>query len=108
MENKRLWAVMFVLLAFTLAGCTSTESMGSFWLGDDGEISHDEKPVPVPRGSGLVYTPDSRDREYQQYVTVEPGYRDPLHHGFFPSRKSTFYDNSPSGRGDPFHYTPAQ
>ena len=44
MENKRLWAVMFVLLAFTLAGCTSTESMGSFWLGDDGEISHDENP----------------------------------------------------------------
>ena len=86
MENKRLWAVMFVLLAFTLAGCTSTESMGSFWLGDDGEISHDENPVPVPRGSGLVYTPDSRDREYQQYVTVEPGYRDPLHHGFFPSQ----------------------
>ena len=70
MENKRLWAVMFVLLAFTLAGCTSTESMGSFWLGDDGEISHDEKPVPVPRGSGLVYTPDSRDREYVRILPV--------------------------------------
>jgi TolB-like protein len=33
-----------------------------------------------------VYTPDSRDREYQQHVAVEPGYKDPLHQGFFPSQ----------------------
>lgn len=73
-------------LLLGLTGCANTQSGGSFWLGDDGEISHDAKPVPVPRGSGLVYTPDSRDREYQQHLAVEPGYRDPLRSGFSPSQ----------------------
>jgi TolB-like protein len=73
-------------LMLTLSGCSNTQSVGSFWLGDDGEISHDAQPVPVPRGSGLVYTPDSRDREYQQHLAVEPGYRDPLRSGFSPSQ----------------------
>lgn len=70
----------------SLSGCSSTDSIGSFWLGEDGDITHDAEPVPVPRRSGLVYTPDSRDREYQQHVAQDPGYKDPLHQGFFPSR----------------------
>lgn len=78
--------LMAGVVVMTLSGCTSTDSIGSFWLGEDGEITHDAEPVPVPRRSGLVYTPDSRDREYQQHVAVEPGYKDPLHQGFFPSQ----------------------
>lgn len=72
--------------AVLLSGCTTTDSIGSFWLGESGEIRHDAEPVPVPSRSGLEYTPDSRDREYQQHVAVEPGYKDPLHTGFFPSQ----------------------
>ena len=40
----------------------------------------------MPNRSGLVYTPDSRDRQYQQHVEVEPGYKDPLHHGYAPAQ----------------------
>jgi TolB-like protein len=83
---KRLIALLAMGLTVNLTACTSTESIGSFWLSDDGEISHSAEPVPVPRGSGLVYSPDSRDREYQQHVAVDPGYRDPLHQGFSPSQ----------------------
>jgi TolB-like protein len=83
---KRLIALLAMGLAANLTACTSTESIGSFWLGDDGEISHSAEPVPVPRGSGLEYHPDSRDREYQQHIAVDPGYRDPLHQGFSPSQ----------------------
>jgi TolB-like protein len=83
---KRLIALLAMGLTVNLTACTSTESIGSFWLSDDGEISHSAEPVPVPRGSGLVYSPDSRDREYQQHVAIDPGYRDPLHQGFSPSQ----------------------
>ena len=80
------WAAVGVMLSVCMTGCTSTESMGSFWLGEDGEITHHAEPVPVPSRSGLEYTPDSRDRQYQQHVEVEPGYKDPLHHGYSPSQ----------------------
>ncbi|MDO6568720.1 FlgO family outer membrane protein [Alteromonas sp. 1_MG-2023] len=83
---KRLVALLALGLAVNLAACSSTESIGSFWLGDDGELSHSAEPVAVPSGSGLEYSPDSRDREYQQHVAVDPGYRDPMHQGFSPSQ----------------------
>lgn len=84
--NFRLITALVALASITLSGCTNTASMGSFWLGDDGTITHDAEPVQVPNRSGLVYTPDSRDRQYQQHVAVDPGYKDPMHHGFFPSQ----------------------
>ena len=83
--KKRLTCAL-VFCGLSLSGCTSTKSIGSFWLGEDGEITHHEEPVPVPSRSGFQYTPDSRDREYQQHVAVEPGYKDPLHNGYSPSQ----------------------
>ncbi len=87
-KKARTGLMLLALLsaASILGGCASSGSMGSFWLGDDGDINHDAEPVSVPRNSGLVYTPDSRDREYEQHVAVDPGYRDPIHQGFFPSQ----------------------
>ncbi|WP_394223264.1 FlgO family outer membrane protein [Alteromonas gracilis] len=78
------WMAIGAVLSLCMAGCTSTESIGSYWLGEDGEITHHAEPVPVPKRSGLQYTPDSRDRQYQQHVAVDPGYKDPLHHGYSP------------------------
>ena len=30
------WAAVGVMLSVCMTGCTSTESIGSFWLGEDG------------------------------------------------------------------------
>lgn len=83
---KYIVALVLISITLCLAGCASTQSIGSFWLGEDGEITHHVEPVPVPTGTGLVYTPDSRDREYQQHIEAAPDYRDPLQNGFFPSK----------------------
>lgn len=83
---KYLVAFVVMNITLVLSGCASTQSIGSFWLGEDGEITHTVEPVPVPSGTGLVYTPDSRDREYQQHIESAPDYRDPLQNGFFPSK----------------------
>jgi TolB-like protein len=85
--NRNILYSLAALVSITLlSGCSSTDSIGSFWLGEDGEIRHDSKPVAVPNRSGLVYTPDSRDREYQQHIAVDPGYKDPIRSGFFPTK----------------------
>ena len=47
------WLAVGVMLSVCMTGCTSTESIGSFWLGEDGEITHHAEPVPVPSRSGL-------------------------------------------------------
>jgi TolB-like protein len=86
MKLTAFFSIAAVSSVLALTGCSSTESIGSFWLGEDGEITHDAEPVSVPNRSGLVYTPDSRDREYQQHVAVNPGYKDPIHSGFFPAK----------------------
>lgn len=83
---KRLFSFFVIPLIVIFAGCANTGSIGSFWMGADGEISHDVEPVPVPSGSGFVYTPDSRDREYHQHTESSPGYRDPLQQGFAPGQ----------------------
>lgn len=83
---KPLFSLFAIAMVVNFSGCANTSSIGSFWMGDDGEITHDIEPVPVPRGSGFIYTPDSRDREYQYHTETSPGYRDPLQHGFAPSQ----------------------
>ena len=97
---KKCMVLALSLGVLTLGGCSSMDSMGEFWLTE--QSTHTDAPDPAVdvkayapsddivelnhHRSRFTYTPDSRDREYHVEEAVEPGYKDPLYQGFFPSQ----------------------
>lgn len=76
------------------------DSMSAYWLDEEANttdttvneveaeayVPSSESVRTYPNQSTFTYTPDSRDSQYHEEESVDPGYKDPLHQGFYPTQ----------------------